>query len=154
MITEALRWNTTLSHDAEPVTVVSLSSMYSCAEGSASHCEQKLPLSADIKVHKAKPSDFLQTSHALEKGNRSVPRPSQSTSNPLSLFGQRCVCKRDTPSSSLYQGCGPCGEMDTSGVRSGNRFQSLHLTKDMLDINLAELAPTRNVGFDFVESPP
>lgn len=29
------------------------------------------------------------------------------------------------------------GEMDTSGVRSGNRFQSLHLTKDMLDINLA-----------------
>lgn len=29
------------------------------------------------------------------------------------------------------------GEMDTSGVRSGNRLRSLHLTKDMLDINLA-----------------
>lgn len=49
-------------------------------------------------------------------------RPSQSASNPLSLFGQRCVCKRDTPSSSLYRGCGLCGEMDTSGVRSGNRL--------------------------------
>lgn len=80
---------------------------------------------------------FLQTSHALEKGNRSVPRPSQSASNPLNLFGQRCVCKRDTPSSSLYQGCGLFREMDTSGVRSGNRFQSLHLAKDILDIKLA-----------------
>lgn len=29
------------------------------------------------------------------------------------------------------------GEMDTSGVRSRNRSQSLHLIKDMLDINLA-----------------
>lgn len=79
----------------------------------------------------------MQTSHALEKGNKLVSGPSQSASNPLGLFGLRCVCKRDTPSSSLYRGCGLCGEMDTSGVRSGNRFQSLHLTKDMLDINLA-----------------
>lgn len=90
-------------------------------------CEQKaMSLSVQIKGLKR------QTSHALEKGNRLVPGPSQSTSNPLSLFGQRCVCKRDTPSNSLYRGCGLCREMDTSGVRSGNRFQSLHLTKDIL----------------------
>lgn len=63
-----------------------------------------------------------------------MPVPSQSESNPLNLFGQRCLCKRDTPSSSLYQGCGL--EMDTSGVRNRTRFQSLHLAKDILDIKL------------------
>lgn len=96
-----------------------------------------IPLCADQKANEAEQSDFLQTSHPLKNGSRSVPRPSQSASNPLNLFGQRCVYKRDTPSSSLYQGCGLCGEMDTSGMRSGNRFQSLHLTKYMRDINLA-----------------
>lgn len=127
MITAALRWNTTLSHDAGPVTgltVVSLNSMSFWGKGSAPCLQAKaLRLSVQIK------GLMKQTSHALENGNRLVPGPSQSASNPLSLFGQRCVCKRDTPSSSLYRGCGLCGEMDTSGVRSGNRFQSLHLTK-------------------------
>jgi len=75
--------------------------------------------------------------HALDKGSRSVTGPSQNDSNPLSLFVQRCVCKQDTPSSPLYQGCGLSGEIDTSGVGSGNRLHSLHLTKDMQDINLA-----------------
>lgn len=142
MIAEALRWNTTLSHDAGPVTgltVVSLSSMSLWRKGVCIVFASKspVPLGADQRAKKAGQSDFLQTSHALEKGNRSVPGPSQSAYNTLSLFGQRCVCKRDTPSSSLYWGCGLCGEMYTSGVRNGNRFQSLHLTKDMLDINLA-----------------
>lgn len=135
MITEALRWNTTLSHDAGTVTgltVVSLSSMSLWGKGSAT-CLQAKSLSLSVQFK----GPMKQTSHALEKGNRLVPGPLQSAFNPLSLFGQRCVCKRDTQSSSLYRGCGLCGEMDTSGVRSGNRFQSLHLTKDMLDINLA-----------------
>ena len=69
-------------------------------------------------------------------------------------LGKRHVCKRDTPSSSLYRGCGLRGEMDTSGVRSGNRFQSLHLTKDMLDINLAGWHWHEKWDFDFVGSPP
>ena len=77
------------------------------------------------------------TSHAPEKGNTSVSGSSHNAPNPLSLFGKRLFCKRDTPSSSLYRGCGLCGEMDTSGVRSGNRFQSLNLTKEVLDMDLA-----------------
>ena len=84
--------------------------------------ESPIPLFPDQRADEAEQSDFLQTSHALEKDNRSVPGPSQSASNPLSLFGQKCVCKQDTPSSSLYQGCGLCGEVDTSGVRTENRF--------------------------------
>lgn len=95
------------------------------------------PLSRDRKVNDTQQSGFLQTSHTLDKGSRSVPGPSQSATNPLSLFVPRCFCKRDTQSSSLYQGCGLSGEKDTSGIRRGNRFQSLHLTRDMLDINLA-----------------
>lgn len=75
--------------------------------------------------------------YAPDLSNRSAPGPSQSASNPLSLFVQKCVSKRDPPSSSLYRGCGLSGEIDTSGVRRGKRFQSLHLTTDMLDINLA-----------------
>lgn len=97
-----------------------------------------ISLCVDQRADEIEQSDFLQTSHVLEKGNKSVPRASQSASNPLNLFGQRCACKQDTASSSLYQGCGLCGEIDTSGVRSGTRFESLHLTKDTLDIKLAD----------------
>lgn len=99
--------------------------------------ESSVPPCKDETADVAEQSDFLQTSHALEEDRRWVPGASQSAYNPLSLFGLRCVYKQDTASSSLYRGCGLCGEMYTSGVRSGNRLQSLHLTKDMLDINLA-----------------
>lgn len=94
-------------------------------------------LCADQVADNEELSDFFQTSRALEKGNRLVPGHSQTVPSPLSLFGQRRVCKRDAPSSSLYRGCGLRGEMDTSGVRRGNTFWSLHLTNDMVDINLA-----------------
>lgn len=47
------------------------------------------------------------------------------------------VSANESPSSSLNRRCGLSGIIDTSGARTENRFQSLHLTKDMLDINLA-----------------
>lgn len=136
MITEALRWNTTSSRDSGLVT--GLTVLFQVYVFTAKEvCKNPFPPCADHRDDKAEKSDFLQTSHPLERDNRLVPGPSQSAYNRLSIFVQRCVGKRDTLCSSLYQGCGLCGEMNTSGVRSGNRFQSLHLTKDMLDINLA-----------------
>lgn len=86
-----------------------------------------IPCSRLQREHEADQSDLFQTYHALQKDNKSAPGPSQRAYNPLSLFGQKCVCKQDTPSSSLYRGCQLFGEVDTSGVRRGSKF-SLHLT--------------------------
>lgn len=124
MITEDLRWNTVCSCDSRPVTdqtVVCLRSTFLLwRKRSASRLQANLLI---LTMHDNRLRKTIgviscrRSSHPLMNSSRSAPRPSRSASNSLNLLGQRCVCKRDIPSSSLYQGCGQRGEMDTSGVR-------------------------------------
>lgn len=99
VFTEALHWNRTLSRDAGLVTgpncCVSQLQFFMRKWGCILFARKSpIPPCADQRADKADSSDFLQTSQALEKGNKSVPGPSQNASNPLSLFGKRCLQTR------------------------------------------------------------
>lgn len=99
MITETLQWNTTLSRDTGSVTARAVVSSSPCFReqkgGLHCACEQKPRLSLSLTLQ------TQATSHALEKGSTSVSGALQSVSNLLSVFGQRCACKRKTQSNSL-----------------------------------------------------
>lgn len=103
VITETLQWNTTLSRDTAvcngPSCCVFQPHVFANKRGGSASCMRAKAPSLSLSLSLTRQTQA--TSHALEKGSTSVSGALQSVSNLLSVFGQRCACKRKTQPNSL-----------------------------------------------------